>query len=319
MQPPKFNNQLLMAGLDDCVTGHKDAKKALIIMLNRAKLRVYQKYEKLMHQEFLVNPLKILLIGASGTGKTHLVNSLSSLCLIPIVKIDATDLNPAGASGGIKSEKLHKMIADEATKYAQYHPHAFPYLEHAIDQTIVYIDEIDKLGTSFESSGNWNKHVQSNFLTIFDNKDEYAGVSYIFSGAFDSITRKQLAKTKIGFTEHEGRDLHNQDILENRILSSGIIPELVGRMNTIIQLDEFTKEDFIDIIINRILPKKRIDLASYGLFDIDLTPEEIEAVADKASKSSQGVRSAQREIDRIFLDKEYEAGCNDWLLLEDIE
>lgn len=309
MRLPRFNNQLLMAGLDDCVTGHKEAKRALIVMLNRAKIRCFQKYEKLMSPEFLLNPLKILLIGASGTGKTHLINSLSSLCLIPIIKIDATDLNPTGASGGIKTDKLHKMIEDEARKYAEHYSHQYPYLEYAIDQTIVYIDEIDKLGTSFESSGNWNKHVQSNFLTTFDNKDHLSGVSYVFSGAFDSITRKQIAKNNIGFSHHN--EPSSKELLDNKILSSGLIPELIGRMNAVIQLDEFSKNDFVSIIHERILPKKKLDLAAYNVFDIELTEEQIEEIAEKCIRSNQGVRFAQREVDRIFLEKEYDAGCGD--------
>ena len=304
-----YTSKMLMQVLDDDVTGHEAAKKALIAMLNRSRVRCNQKYVKLMNDEFLIKPLKLLLIGASGTGKTHLVNTLSRVCCVPLIKIDATDLVPTGGSGGIKSEKLYKMIVDESEMIARMYPKLYPYLEYAVAHAIVYIDEIDKLGTSFESSGNWNKHVQSNFLTLFDNKDEFAGVSFIFSGAFADITKEKPPVKKLGFT-YETEDHHGNDesaLLDEQILKAGIIPELLGRINMIIELDKFTLEDYTNIIKERILPKKMLDLVALGAPSLDLTNEDVEFIANKAVKSGQGVRYAQREIDRIFLDHEYNA------------
>lgn len=307
---PYLNNLVLMEALDEYVTGHEAAKKALIVMLNRSKIRCYQKYTKYMADEFLVSPLKLLLLGASGTGKTHLVKTLSNICSVPIVVIDATDLNPTGASGGVKTDKIQKMILDKAREMAEILPNTYPYLEYAIDSTIVYVDEIDKLGTAFESSGNWNKHVQSNFLTMFDNKDDFAGVSFVFSGAFDSITREKIVQKKeLGFTP--AADVVEKELLDEQILKAGLIPELLGRINMIVELDRFTVDDFVSIINTRILPKKKMDLAAYGSFNIELSSDTIHEIALKSVKSGQGIRYAQREIDRYFLDQEYNAGLLD--------
>ncbi len=302
MQNPQ-NNKLLLEMLDEYVTGHLAAKKALIVMLNRSRLRTYQKYEKYMDDSFLATPLKILLLAASGTGKTHLVNSLQKIARFPLVKVDATHLNPTGASGGVKPEQLAKMIKDEAHHMCIEHPLIYPYLEYAIEQTVVYVDEVDKLGTSFEGSGNWNRHIQSSFLTLFDNKDEFSGVSFIFSGAFEVALRTEKVKN-LGFNPcKESTEVVH---IEDKIVQSGLIPEIVGRMNAIIQLDVFTKADYLGILEKRILPKKIMDLAAMGIFDAGMKKKEKELLAEKASKSGQGVRFLQREVDKIFMDIEFD-------------
>jgi len=298
------SNKMLLAALDEYVTGHLEAKKALIIMLNRSKLRTHQKYRKYMADEYLVRPMKVLLIARSGTGKTHLLNSLQQIELFPLVKLDATHLNPTGASGGIKPEKLQTMIREEAERMCKLYPETYEYLEYAIEQTVVFVDEVDKLGSSFEGSGNWNKHIQSSFLTMFDNKDAFAGVSYVFAGAFDSITRHKAVKKQLGFNSVD-EDLDTTHI-EDKVLQSGLIPELVGRMNRIIELDVFTKQNFRDILVERIIPAKQRDLAAIGVFNVPLTDKEIDMIAEKATKSAQGVRFLQREIDNIYMDSEFD-------------
>lgn len=302
-------NKMIVAALDEYVSGHLEAKKALAVMMNRSRIRLYQRFVEEKSHEDLIAPLKILLVGASGTGKTHLVDTLKRIACIPVLKLDATNLTPSGAGGGIKAEKLPSMIIHEAEKYHDIYPEKYPTLGHAIEHTIVYVDEIDKLGTQFESSGNWNRHVQSNFLTIFDNKDDFAGVSFIFSGAFVGITKpeeKVITKT-LGFTPSVDNTPVTKAILDEQLLDCGIIPELLGRINMVIKLDTFSKSEFVKIMKERIIPKKQKDLESLGIYNIDLSEEEINTIAENAVKSGQGVRYLQREAEKVFIQHEFEA------------
>ncbi len=301
------SNKMLMAILDEYVTGHADAKRALCVLLRRIQMRKYQKYVKGMHDDYLIKPLKLLLIGASGTGKTHAINTIKNHVGLPVISVDATDLGPTGATSGVSSHKLAKMIWEEASHLTKVMPGLYPSMDEAIDSTIVYIDEIDKLGTSFEATGNWNKHTQSNFLTLFDDAYDLSGVSFIFSGAFDSITREKKKASKLGFTHHVDTE-DETEILDEQILKMGIIPELLGRINMIVQLDVFSVDDFINIIQERILPKKMMDLAAYGVFDVSIGDDDVQAIAERSVRSGQGVRYAHREIDRYFLSLEFEAG-----------
>ncbi len=302
-----MNNIDILNELDRYVVGHLEAKKALVTLLTRSLLRHHQKYVKGMDDDFLLSPMKILLIGASGSGKTHLLESLQKIVHFPLVRIDATQMNPAGSSGGIKPNDLRKLVQEQAMFCCDVFPTRYYSIDGAIDKTVVFIDEVDKLGTSFESSGNWNKHVQSNFLTIFDNKTDLSGLSFIFAGAFNEITKiKAVTKNSIGF-QHFPNDSKDA-FLDEDLVKNGLIPELVGRLTNIVELDRFDLNMYMYILKERLLPKKKMDLAAYGVFDLDISDEELKAMAEKACKSNQGVRYLHRALDKHFIELEFNAG-----------
>ncbi len=301
-----LSNAEIMEELDHYVVGHTEAKKTLITMLSRSRLRAHQKYSKCMDDDFLVSPLKILLIGKSGTGKTHLLESLQKVVHFPLIRLDATQLNPAGASGGVKAEDLPKMIVKEVSQAIMDYPWLYRSSEEALDRTVIFVDEIDKLGVSFESSGNWSRHVQSNFLTTFDNKTAMAGISFVFAGAFGDITQDKRKDKHLGFHNPISKE-EKKELIDLRVLQSGLIPEIVGRMNAICELDVFTKDDLYNILKNRVLPKKMMDLASLFIFDVLVPEERLREIAQEASESEQGVRYLQRALDREFLDVEFDA------------
>ena len=60
-----------MKNIDDLVYGHKQAKKVLQVLLKRSQERYYSKC--VMNSETYKDTLKVLLVGPSGTGKTHLI------------------------------------------------------------------------------------------------------------------------------------------------------------------------------------------------------------------------------------------------------
>lgn len=297
------SNLDVLVSLDKTVFGHNEAKKALISLVNRSKIRHHMKYMELANVDHLA-PHKVLLLGESGTGKTHLVESLKRIVEFPLIRIDATKLNPTGASGGITSKNLAAMIVDKAKevtaeKYSIYHS-----VEGAIDQTVVFVDEIDKLGHSFDSSGKWNQHVQSNFLTMFDNKEEFSGVSFIFAGAFTHISDKAAdTRTGLGFNPEAKKAAI--DTLDKDIIDGGLIPELIGRMNRIVQLDKFKHEDYTRILDMILLPNKLKEYEYYGLDEIVLTKEQLDQMIVTAMASKQGIRALHRELNKYFADFEF--------------
>lgn len=310
----------LLQDMEEYVAGHMEAKKALITLVNRSKRRHLQKFGMQMGNEYLLSPSKVLLLGASGTGKTHLVESLQKIVTFPLIKLDATKLNPTGASGGIKEKDVQDLIAIEARAWvanSKYAGAEYSSVEGTIDQMVVFIDEIDKLGRSFDSSGNWNTHVQSNFLTLFDNKEEYAGVSFIFAGAFTSITGEEAEKkTSIGFHRDTTVETGKKKNMDELLVKAGLIPELVGRLTNIVELDKFTEEDFYQILKTRLHPKKEIDMAHLGIFDLQLDEIKGRAMAAHAYKSGQGIRALQRQLEKEYADLEFMHEEDQYLSLE---
>ncbi len=294
-------NRRIYQELSELVVGHDNAKKVLINLVNRSKLRYYQKWG-LLDPNNLIKLTNCLLVGDSGTGKTHLVESLSKIMKFPLLKVDATDLNPTGASGGIKSEDLYKKISKCAKEAMEDDPETYWSYDGTLDQVIVFVDEVDKLGQKLSSD--WNSHVQSNFLALFENKAGYEGVSYIFAGAFTGMEKKATKVAKLGFKHQEDEILKNHDIAQS-VIKFGLIPEFVGRLNNIVLLDQLSKDDYITILINNILPKASATLEFYGVSNFMLTHAEISLLADEALKSGLGVRALETGVSKLTVELEF--------------
>lgn len=279
-----------MKTIDELVYGHAQAKKVLKVLLKRSQDRYYTKCVK--GEDNYQDTLKVLLVGPSGTGKTHLIQSLRKIHNFPLISLDATQLMPTGNQDGMNIKQLKKLIDDtshEVCKQPQYHSP-----DGVVNQMVIFVDEFDKLGTSFDSSGNWNKHVQANFLTMIDNKEEFSGISWVFAGAFSSIyENKSSVKKSIGFFP-EAVDINTKEVLDTDIIKAGIIPELLGRISLIVELDTFSEADYMAVLVDRLLP-------NYSLRNAPLA----EIVA-KAYKSGQGIRSMTRQLEMLSIDAEFD-------------
>ena len=302
----KSNKDILKA-LDKVVYGHTEAKKTLINLINRVRMRHYQKYlsSNPVGEDSLVETRNCFLVGPSGTGKTHLIISAAIECDVPLIMFDATQLTPTGNNEGINEKKMIDQIINKAKEYMERQPELYPSLEGTLDRMIVYIDEMDKLGVSFDSSGNWNKHVQSNFLKIIEGHTRVGQLTFVFSGAFsDSDIYEHNQPSHIGFTHNNLEQAANSD-LEEKIIKAGMIPELVGRISDIVLLDKFEEEDYRRILHTLVLTKANKDLQAFGLHSIVLEKEEEQAVIDRAIKSHQGVRSLTKQVGVISRDLEF--------------
>ncbi len=294
-------NRRIYQQLSELVIGHDNAKKVLINLINRSKLRYYQKWGMLQGDN-LIKLSNCLLVGDSGTGKTHLVESLSKIMKFPLLKIDATDLNPTGASGGVKSDDLIKRINKCAKDAMEDDPETYWSYEGTLDQVVVFVDEVDKLGQKL--STDWNNHVQANFLAMFENKAGLDGISFIFAGAFTGMEKKATKVTKIGFKHQEDDVLQIHDIAQS-VIKFGLIPEFVGRLNNIILLDTLTKEDYVSILTTTIMPQASATLEFYGVYGYSLTKSQIDILADDAMKSGLGVRALQTGVSKLMVDLEF--------------
>ncbi len=301
----KTNKEILQE-YNKYVKGHIQAKKALINLVNRSKLRHYQKWVAMEPKENLIEPMKCLLIGASGTGKTFLVETLQRIVKFPLIKLDATRLTLTSAGDGIKVSEVINMIKSKAKALCSNGKGYYHSQDGIIDQMVVFIDEIDKLAWGAKGeSDEWNKRVQSNYLQLLENHDELSGVSFIFAGAFTDLDKvKRVATKALGFNPQK-EDESDEEILDDLVVKYGLIPEIVGRINTIIELDKFTEQDYHDILVDTLIPKKMIELAYFNASQHTVNQEDKDKIIKKAFNSGQGVRFLKRELDRLFMEFEF--------------
>nr|MBP6370049.1 ATP-dependent Clp protease ATP-binding subunit ClpX [Paludibacteraceae bacterium] len=122
--------QELKAFVDQYVIGQDDAKKNLCVA-------VYNHYKRLLqkntHDDVEIEKSNIILVGATGTGKTLLARTIAKKLHVPFTIVDATVLTEAGYVGEDIESILTRLlqVADYDVK--------------AAEKGIVFIDEIDKI------------------------------------------------------------------------------------------------------------------------------------------------------------------------------
>ena len=293
--------------LDDYVIGQDAAKRYLSVA-------VYNHYKRITQpgsDDVDIEKSNIILVGATGTGKTLLAKTIARMLKVPFTIVDATVLTEAGYVGEDVESILSRLlqVAD--------------YDVAAAERGIVFIDEIDKIARKSDNpsitrdvSGEGvqqgllkllegsvvnvppqggRKHPEQKFIQV-DTKN----ILFICGGAFDGIERKianRLNTQVVGFESVENRskvDLNN--------LMKYVAPPVVTSLQP---LDREALRNILTEPKNSIV-KQYTKIFKLDGVDLKFQPEVLDFIVDKAIEFKLGARGLRSIVETIMIDAMYE-------------
>jgi len=314
----------LKAKLDEYIVGQDTAKKIISVA-------VYNHYKRVFKlKDTMVQKSNICLIGSSGSGKTLLAKTIAKLLNVPIVIADCNTFTQAGYVGRNVEDCLVSLVkeADGNIKRA----------EHGI----VFLDEVDKLA-GFESERSRDVggvgvqqsllkiiegstvHLPSSIENMFGEPEtqtiDTTNILFIVSGAFSGIEKivsSKFEKKNIGFGAENQRmsdaerDNTIDKVCQEDLIKFGMIPEFVGRLQTIAVLHKLDEPSMIKILKE---PKDSLIKQYQELLNVDgvklvFDDDAVKKIAHIAIKQKTGARSLRSILEKTMMDIMFTAPTN---------
>ena len=261
------------------------------------------------------------MIGPTGTGKTLVAQTLARLLKVPFTIVDATIFTEAGYVGEDVENMLVRLLQTANYDLAK------------AEKGIIYVDEFDKISrksanpsitrdvsgegvqqamlkilegtTSNIPPKGGRKHPEQSMIQV-NTRD----ILFICGGSFeglDKIIEARIGESRMGFNAELRRKNQYRigetlrKVEPDDLVRHGLIPEIVGRLPTVLALDELDEDALMRILTE---PKNALTRQYQKLLameDIRLTfardaLREVVKIAHAKKTGARGLRSVLEGI-----------------------
>ena len=319
----------LFDAMGEYVIGQEEARKVLAVA-------VYNHYKRIMSpndgqadsnaEKIEIVKANALLIGSTGSGKTHMVQTLARMLDVPLAIADATSLTDAGYVGEDVESILQRLIQVAGSR-------------EAAEFGIIYIDEIDKIARSSSPMGTGRtndpsgegvqqallKLLEGHLASIETNKGggmfrrpapqlDTTNILFICGGAFvglEDIVRQRVSFSQgIGFASASVNDTSKEyttdellDMVEPQdFYKYGFMPEFIGRIPIITRTKGLSVKSLVQILTE---PKNAIikqyqQLFAYDGVTLSFDKDALEAIAEIAVERQTGARGLRSICEKVL-------------------
>ena len=315
-----LNPVLIKDHLDQYVIGQDKAKTVLSVAVSNHYKRITQP-----PADFELDKSNVIILGATGAGKTLMARTIAKYLDVPFTIADATTLTESGYVGEDVENVVQKLYASAGGD-----------IEKA-ERGIIFIDEIDKICRKGENTSITRdvsgEGVQQGLLKIVEGTDcrvpPHGGrkhpdqqmikinthnILFIVGGAFIELEKVIKAKRSagIGFGSNLKVDddiNYLQDVKPEDLIKYGLIPEFVGRFSMITAIDTLTEEQLVKILTE---PRNALIKQTQYLFGLDniqieFTKDAKQSIAKKAKDLGTNARGLKNIVDSIVLPYQFDA------------
>ena len=315
-----LNPVVIKEHLDQFVIGQDKAKTVFSVAVSNHYKRITNP-----PKDFELEKSNVILLGATGAGKTLMARTIARYLEVPFTIADATTLTESGYVGEDVENVVQKLYANAKGDIEK------------TERGIIFIDEIDKITRKSENASitrdvsgegvqqgllkiiegtecrvpphGGRKHPDAQMITVNTNN-----ILFIVGGAFTEL-EKQIRNRESGGMGF-GSTLKTQDtknyLLEVKpedLIKYGLIPEFVGRFSMITSVSNLSEEQLVKILTEpkNALIKQVQYLFSLDDINIEFTNEAKLSIAKKAKALGTNARGLKNILDSIILPYQFDA------------
>jgi ATP-dependent Clp protease ATP-binding subunit ClpX len=324
-QTPMTPRQIF-AYLDRYVVGQERAKRTVAIAAYNHLKRCAQKTAA---GKRLVKKSNLLMLGPTGSGKTHIARTLAQCLEVPFTVADATEYTEAGYYGKDVEVMIGELLhhADQDVELAQ--------------RGIIFIDEIDKIARRSQGARNGagsrdigGEGVQQALLKLLEGREIFAPLNvtqhwnkhdfvvvdtqdilFIAAGTFTDLRLTSSGGKPVGFGTTAGAGAGRDTAAPSRrasdkeLLDYGMLAELLGRLPVRVELEPLTEEDLYLVLTgppDSVVREYQALLKMDGV-DLRFSDGALRAIAEFCIRRRTGARSLRTLVEEICHDLMFEA------------